>query len=125
MKGYELYRAYCAQCHAGPLFTDHDYHNVGYGGKVGEPNPDVETGRSVRVPTGLKETRLIGAFRTPTLRNLLVTNPYFHDGSRTTLREVVEFYDNGFFNSPYLAQCLRSATGARVLNLTGANRTLC
>ena len=42
------------------------------------------------LPIGLKEARYIGAFRTPTLRNLLRTAPYFHDGSAESL-EFVKF----------------------------------
>src|SRR5690606_35224947 len=37
----------------------------------------------------------IGAFKTPTLRNIAVTAPYMHDGSIATLCEVVEHYNNG------------------------------
>ena len=36
-----------------------------------------------------------GAFKTPTLRNVALTGPYFHNGSRRTLAEVIEFYDRG------------------------------
>ena len=36
-----------------------------------------------------------GAFKTPTLRNVALTGPYFHNGSRRTIAEVVEFYDRG------------------------------
>jgi cytochrome c peroxidase len=36
-----------------------------------------------------------GAFKTPTLRNIALTGPYFHNGSRSTLRQVVEFYNRG------------------------------
>jgi cytochrome c peroxidase len=44
----------------------------------------------------------LGAFRTPQLRNLLVTEPYFHDGSQATLWEVVEFYNQGGIRNPFL-----------------------
>ena len=37
----------------------------------------------------------MGAFKTPTLRNLTVTAPYMHDGSHKTLKDVVVFYNNG------------------------------
>src|SRR5207249_2305953 len=82
-RGHELFhgKARCATCHPGPLFTDHDYHNVGYPGDEGDPPMGKETGRAAHVPIGLKERRLIGAFRTPTLRNLARTDPYFHNGS--------------------------------------------
>ena len=36
-----------------------------------------------------------GAFKVPTLRNVSLTGPYFHNGSRKTLEEVVEFYNRG------------------------------
>ena len=36
-----------------------------------------------------------GAFKTPTLRNIELTGPYFHNGSRSTLEQVVEFYNRG------------------------------
>jgi len=37
----------------------------------------------------------IGAFRTPSLRNVELTAPYFHDGSATTLADVIRFYARG------------------------------
>ena len=36
-----------------------------------------------------------GAFKTPTLRNIALTAPYFHDGSALTLKQVVQFYNRG------------------------------
>jgi hypothetical protein len=36
-----------------------------------------------------------GAFKTPSLRNIALTQPYFHNGSRFTLEQVVEFYNRG------------------------------
>ncbi len=36
-----------------------------------------------------------GAFKTPTLRDIELTAPYFRDGSAATLREVVEHYARG------------------------------
>jgi hypothetical protein len=36
-----------------------------------------------------------GAFKTPGLRNIALTAPYFHNGSRLTLEQVIEFYDRG------------------------------
>jgi len=44
----------------------------------------------------------IGAFRTPDLRNLLVTQPYFHDGSAATLWRVVAHFNQGGVRNPYL-----------------------
>lgn len=39
--------------------------------------------------------RNIGAFKTPTLRNVELNGPYFHNGSQATLKQVVEFYTRG------------------------------
>lgn len=69
------------------MFTDNKTHNIGVGADQKEPDP----GRFVvtRNPADW------GAFRTPTLRNVALTEPYFHDGSARTLLDVVEFYDRG------------------------------
>ena len=44
-----------------------------------------------------------GAFKTPTLRDVARTAPYFHDGSASTLVEVVDYYDRGGIRNPNLA----------------------
>jgi cytochrome c peroxidase len=45
----------------------------------------------------------IAAFKTPNLRNLLLTAPYFHDGSQATLWDVIDHYNKGAgLNNPYL-----------------------
>ena len=75
----------CAQCHTGPTMTDDLFHNVG----VRQPDEDI--GREA--VTGIVEDR--GKFRTPQLRNVELTAPYFHDGSSPTLEEVVLFYNRG------------------------------
>lgn len=78
----------CAVCHSGPNFTDNGFHNVGLA-SYGEENPDM--GRY-----GIKPIRVLkGAFKTPTLREISNTAPYFHDGSANTLEAVVEHYAKG------------------------------
>jgi cytochrome c peroxidase len=121
VEGENLFRikGRCAACHAGPLFTDGDSHNVGYRGDLAEPVRGVETGRALRVPVGRKESRLIGAFRTPSLRNLANTGPYFHDGSYYRLMEVVEFFDEQIVeNTTHLAAALKDGERPRRLKLT-------
>jgi cytochrome c peroxidase len=49
-----------------------------------------------------KEPHDIGAFRTMGLRNLLVTEPYFHDGSQATLWDTIDHYNKGGVQNPYL-----------------------
>ena len=48
-----------------------------------------------------------GAFKTPTLRNIVQTAPYMHDGSKATLAEVVEFYDRGGVPNQWLSEEIR------------------
>ena len=43
-----------------------------------------------------------GSFKTPTLRDIALTKPYFHDGSIATLEEVIEYYDRGDIGNPQL-----------------------
>lgn len=91
-RGHELFRTKgaCASCHVvGPsdaAFTDFGFHATG---TVAEGATDL--GRFN--VTGLDDDR--GRFRTPSLRNVALTAPYFHDGSAATLLDVVEHYDRG------------------------------
>ena len=48
-----------------------------------------------------------GRFKTPTLREITRTAPYMHDGSITTLEDVVEFYDRGGNSNPHLDRTIR------------------
>jgi cytochrome c peroxidase len=52
-------------------------------------------GPCVGSPCDLRRAAVDGAFKTPGLRNLELTGPYFHNGSAATLLDVVEFYDRG------------------------------
>jgi len=69
------------------LFTDGKFHNLGVDATKKNPDP----GRYA--VTG--DPSDWGRFRTPTLRNVALTAPYFHDGSAATLADVVDFYDRG------------------------------
>jgi cytochrome c peroxidase len=95
-RGAELFTgsAGCATCHAGVLFTDLKYHNVGIGMEAAEPDP----GR-VKV-TGVESDT--GAFKTPTLRDISRSAPYFHNGSVATLEEAVDFMLGGGYDNPQL-----------------------
>jgi len=122
-RGFALFRGKgrCSRCHtfsdAMPLFTDFNYHNTGVA--ANHPNFDklarqafaaAETGQAKSVIDQLAQQeggqelgRIlisyheldIGSFRTPSLRNIALTAPYFHDGSARTLAEVVRFYNEG------------------------------
>ena len=87
-------RGKCWRCHSGQNFSDEDFHNTG----VGWNGTDLHPGRAA--VTG--DDRDLGAFKTPTLRGLVDTAPYMHDGSMATLEEVVEFYRDGGRENPHL-----------------------
>lgn len=87
-------RGRCWRCHSGPNFTDEAYHNTG----VAWDRLPADWGRYEA--TLRDEDR--GRFKTPTLRGLVRTGPYMHDGSMATLREVVEFYNRGGGKNPNL-----------------------
>ena len=92
VRGFELFlssdKGDCAVCHSAPNFTDDGFHNIGLSSWGGE-SPDI--GRYAEKPIGL----LKGAFKTPTLRDVALTAPYFHDGSAATLMDVVDHYVAG------------------------------
>lgn len=88
-RGFQLFKASdkgnCMACHSGPNFTDNGFHNIG----VAQETPD--HGRfKVRALPSMKS-----AFKTPTLRDIELTAPYFHDGSAATLRDVMVHYNRG------------------------------
>ena len=75
----EFVIAGCADCHSGPLFSDFEVHVLGVAEAPGLTTPDEGDGQF--------------AFRTPTLRQLEFTAPYFHGGQFATLDQVIDFYD--------------------------------
>lgn len=83
-RGMEVFfrTGHCIDCHKPPLFADHGLRNNGLDLVHTDPGMGGVTGISWQ----------IGAFKTPTLRNIAYTAPYMHDGRFATLEEVVHFY---------------------------------
>ncbi len=108
-KGHELFhgKAECNQCHLGQNFTDSLFHNLGIGWDA-KSSKFADEGRIVVS----KKAEDMGAFKTPTLREVTKHAPYMHDGSIKTLREVVEHYNKGGTPNPHLSPKIRK------LNLT-------
>ena len=103
MRGAELFTAGagCATCHSGVLFTDMKYHNTGIG--MGADEPDLGRGRVTEENScGTTNEPCQGAFKTPTLRDISKSAPYFHDGSVATLEEAVRIMASGGLANPYL-----------------------
>jgi cytochrome c peroxidase len=94
-RGWEVFKeAKCNNCHDGVLLTDQQFHNVGIG--MDAPEPDAGRGKISNKP---EET---GAFKTPTLRDIAKSAPYFHDGSVATLEDAVDLMLNGGKPNQYL-----------------------
>lgn len=112
----------CVSCHrieqTQALFTDNRFHNIGVGFKKIQNQENKTAAAFVKKKHNSKfdlDTEVltnehvselgrfavtenltqVGAFKTPTLRNLTLTAPYMHDGSLKTLADVVDFYNNG------------------------------
>lgn len=86
--------ARCSSCHSGPNFTDNAFHNIGVG--MDQEKPDVGRFAESKIEGDT------GSFKTPTLREIAKTAPYMHDGHLKTLEEVVEYYNKGGTENPYL-----------------------
>jgi cytochrome c peroxidase len=113
-RGYQLFfdlgerKAGCVRCHGGRTFSDGEFHNLGVGVSGDRQHPTgKEPGRFAHVPPGQKDRRLIGAFKTPTLRGLPRTGPYFHDGSAETVRDAVRAHLKDGAAPFYLDDALR------------------
>src|SRR5437867_10915530 len=124
-RGWELFntRARCNKCHAlteqkrdTTFFTDNDFHNIGIGiirhnvvVLARQAEQAIKAGETSQIDRAASQTdmsalgrflitrnaRDIEAFKTPGLRNVLVTGPYFHDGSQETLWDVMDHYNKG------------------------------
>ena len=122
-RGFDLFvnKGRCVSCHVveqtQALFTDNRFHNIGVG--INDIQDDVPelAGEFLKAEATLSEVDVkvltdkrtselgrfavtrgfddLGAFKTPTLRNIAVTAPYMHDGSLATFEDVMEHYDHG------------------------------
>jgi cytochrome c peroxidase len=77
-------QAGCSRCHNGPSLSDGQFYNLGFDGRQ-DPG---------RASISLREEDR-GRMRTPILKNLTQTPPYFYDGRAKDLHEVLEHYQKG------------------------------
>lgn len=147
IRGFNLFigQGRCVSCHVieqdNATFTDSRFHNIGIG--IDSIESDIPTltkafleaknqdkDVDIMVLTDPKSSELgrfavtdelnkIGAFKTPTLRNVELTAPYMHDGSLKTLREVIVHYNNGGVAEASARVNDFLSGGIRPLNLTG------
>ena len=130
-RGFSIFngKGRCMSCHAWnptqPLFTDQKFHNIGVSAHKSDFVPLARKALDTLSKSGgnpqeidklaigsdlsglgrflvTKQPHDIGAFRTMSLRNLLVTQPYFHDGSQVTLWDTIDHYNKGGVQNPYL-----------------------
>jgi cytochrome c peroxidase len=132
-RGWELFntRGRCNKCHAlsedkrdVTYLTDNDFHNIGIGiirhdvvalarqaeQLINSADPAAIDRAAIQTDMSAlgrflmtKKEPDIAAFKTPGLRNVLVTGPYFHDGSQDTLWDVMDHYNKGDgLQNPYL-----------------------
>ncbi|MEI6900371.1 MAG: cytochrome c peroxidase, partial [Bacteroidota bacterium] len=106
--GYVLFMteqgADCFHCHGGdgnPLFTSNLFFNNGKDSIFTDPaDRHAVSGNSSD----------IGAYKAPTLRNLVFTAPYMHDGRFKTIDEVINFYSSGLKWSPFISPLMHHIT---------------
>ena len=82
----EFIAAGCTGCHGGPMFSDFELHHLPV------KDNDQLVGAGI-VDEGAQGEDSPNAFRTPSLRNVALTAPYMHNGTETTLRDAIVFYD--------------------------------
>ncbi len=100
-RGFNLFmgKAACATCHFPPLFNgtippnfnDTELEIIGVPKTKENKNLDDDYGRYHLF--NVEERK--GSFKTPTVRNIAITNPYMHNGVYNTLEEVMDFYNEG------------------------------
>lgn len=113
-RGYEIFadntRGDCVHCHTdipNPLFTDFEFRNNGL-----DVNPD----SGLALVT--KKASDVGKFKTPSLRNLVYTAPYMHDGRFATLEEVINFYSDSVKANSTNIDNLMFDRGSHIANLS-------
>jgi len=112
-KGFSIFngKGHCTKCHAGAELTDASMSFAARNGLINEDGGDQgfhnigvrptieDLGRGTlgnRVPFSVSGSVMDnGAFKTPALRNVKLTAPYFHNGGKATLADVVDFYARG------------------------------
>jgi cytochrome c peroxidase len=98
--GYAVFQSKCASCHQEPLFTDQSFRNTG----MMRNNTLLDYGR-MNI-THKKEDSL--KFKVPSLRNVVLTFPYGHDGRYWSLDEVLDHYTTGVQDGPTLDPLLKN-----------------
>jgi len=114
-KGFKVFSevAHCTLCHLPPLFSDTLFHNMGVG--MDRPKPDrgrgkvlADTALAAGKPVPPETKALTGAFKTASLRGLLLSAPYFHDGRAKTVEEAATLMMKGGIPNPHRDEKLKA-----------------
>ncbi|MFZ4400258.1 MAG: cytochrome-c peroxidase [Bacteroidales bacterium] len=112
LQGYVLFTtengADCFHCHGGsgnPMFTTNLFYNNGKDSVFNDPKDRF----SVTLNSSDK-----GAYKAPTLRNVMLTAPYMHDGRFKTIDQVIDFYSEGVISTPYVNPLMHQALNGGV-----------
>ena len=103
VEGFKVFtaKAQCALCHAPPLYTDFGFHNIGV---TVDKDKKPEEGRAGQT----KDVSETGAFKTPGLRSVTKSGPFFHDGGTATLDAAVAYMVAGGTKNEHLDKKLRA-----------------
>ncbi len=99
-KGYEVFQAKCASCHQEPLFTDFSYRNNGLA-----LNTTIRDYGRMTITNDPSDSL---RFKVPSLRNMLLTFPYMHDGRFRSPLQVLNHYSEGIVASTTLDPLLQN-----------------
>lgn len=99
-------KAQCTLCHTPPLYSDKGFHNIGIGSN--KEKPDAGRGKVLDDEKDPQAESMMGAFKTPSLRSVTATAPYFHDGSSKTLDEAVTLLLKGGVDNPHRDEKLKA-----------------
>lgn len=121
--GLHLFRtkARCINCHSGPFFTDNNFHNVGLT-RYGTANQDLGRYQITKNPED------VGKFKTPSLRSVIRSRPWFHNGIVDNMEGLISLYNVGMVqpkpnkdqeNDPLFP---KTSPHIKRLNLTGEER---
>jgi cytochrome c peroxidase len=90
LKGLAIFERHCARCHTPPLFTDGAFHRNGLPLPLTIDSAGILLGRQ-RITLQPSD---FGKYKTPTLRNVMLTAPYMHDGSLPDIAAVIAHYSS-------------------------------
>ena len=118
-RGYALFKEKCASCHTEPLFTDLSYRNIGL-----PTIPGIDDRGRMKI-TGDPSDSL--KFKVPSLRNIVLTMPYMHDGRFASIEACLQHYKNGVVQSPTVDPLLKNGISldvSQVVDMVAFLRTL-